>query len=71
MTSKPKYQFIFLIYLCLSVSSAYGQRTVLPIKNENFVIEIQGNKIVNKGKIDFPITKLFDVSEKGVIATVD
>ena len=71
MTGKPKYQFIFLIYLCLSVSSAYGQRTVLPIKNENFVIEIQGNKIVNKGKIDFPITKLFDVSEKGVIATVD
>jgi len=71
MTLKPTYQFILLICFCLSVSSTYGQRTVMPTNNENFVIEIQGKEIVSKGRIDFPITSLFDISEIGDIATLD
>jgi hypothetical protein len=71
MTINQAYKIIFILSLTLSNSSTYGQRTVLPINNENFVIEVQGNKTVNKGKINLPVTKLFDVSEKGDIATID
>ncbi|MCH7414498.1 hypothetical protein MM213_13445 [Belliella sp. R4-6] len=71
MTINQAFKIIITLSLAISISSTYGQRTVLPVNNENFVIEIQGKKTVNKGKINFPITKLFDINEIGNIAILD
>ena len=71
MTINQAYKIIILLSLTLSNSLTYGQRTVMPINNENFVIEIQDKEAVNKGKIDLPITSLFDINKNGDITTLD